>query len=359
MTAEHIAETAAPVMSDPGPKPEMDWLPVARLSVDPRYQRAIETKRSRALIARLVEKFNWSAFQAIIATPNGEAWLVIDGGHRVEAARLRGETHVPAVIVQAPSLADQARIFVSTNQNRVAMHTMAIHHAKVAAGDEKALAVKALCDELGLTIPRNPQGAKYLKPGETMAIGSLGRVIADYPLADVLLGLGAVVKAYREKPMFLRAALLLAAVAVTHNADEPAPYAQRLAAFLGRTDGDWLFTRALAMQSEMKITGNMAIERLLRQGVAGAVPSWSTTKPAPAFVPKLVAVPVAAPPVAPARTGVYLAEPEFLGGMSEEARFAKAVRDGAPIYRLMAVFKIGKEEAERRAAAVEGRRVTR
>jgi hypothetical protein len=327
----------------------MGWLPVARLSVDERYQRNLESRRSQALIARLVERFNWSAFQTIIATENGDGWLVIDGGHRVEAARRRGETHVPAVIVRASSFAEQAAIFVDTNQNRVAMTTMAIHHAKLAAGDERALAIKSLCDELGLSIPRHPSGAKQLKSGETMAIGALGRVIADYPPDDVRLGLGAVVKAYREKPHFLRAALFLAAVAVTHNADEPGPYANRLAAFLGRTDGDWLFPRAVAISAEMKITVQMAIERLLRQGVAGAAPSWSVMKPAPALVTR-PAQPAGAP-----RDGATLAAPEFLGAMSEDARFAKAVRDGAPIARLAAVFKISEAEATARAAVVEGR----
>jgi hypothetical protein len=104
----------------------------------------------------------------------------------------------------------------------------------------------------------------------------------------------------------------------------------------------------------MKITVQMAIERLLRQGVAGAAPSWSVTKPA--LVSKPVAAAATAPPVAPARTGVHLPEPAFLGTMSEDARFAKAVRDGAPIARLAAVFKISEAEAAARAAVVEGRR---
>lgn len=75
---------------DPGPRPELTWLPVGRLDIDPAYQRAIDTRRSQRLIGKIAANFRWAAFQAILAGPSGpERWLIIDGQHRVAAAARR------------------------------------------------------------------------------------------------------------------------------------------------------------------------------------------------------------------------------------------------------------------------------
>lgn len=49
---------------DPGKKPQLKWLPVAQLSVDHRYQRTLESRRSQLLVDRIAERFRWGAFAA-------------------------------------------------------------------------------------------------------------------------------------------------------------------------------------------------------------------------------------------------------------------------------------------------------
>ena len=92
---------------DPGPLPELAWLSVAKCSVDASYQRTFESRTSQALVSRIAENFRWSAFQAVLAAKRGAGWVIIDGQHRVEAARRAGIEHVPAVIVRAGSIAEE------------------------------------------------------------------------------------------------------------------------------------------------------------------------------------------------------------------------------------------------------------
>src|SRR5262245_51045280 len=126
-----------------GTPPELAWLPVAKLGVDPSYQRTLESRRSKALVDRIAGDFRWLAFQAILATPkaDGEGWLILDGQHRAEAARRVGVEHVPAVVVKVADVSEQALAFVRANQDRVAVNSFALHHAKIIAGDEKAVDV--------------------------------------------------------------------------------------------------------------------------------------------------------------------------------------------------------------------------
>jgi hypothetical protein len=107
-------------MSDPGPKPDLYWLPIDKLDVDPAYQRTLDTKASQKLIQKIADGFRWISFQAILATPVGQGdnkrWLIIDGQHRVAAARLRTIENVPAIVVAEASQSEQAAAFVGANR---------------------------------------------------------------------------------------------------------------------------------------------------------------------------------------------------------------------------------------------------
>lgn len=194
---------------DPGPKPELRWLPVDRLAVDHRYQRTLESDRSQALVGRIAEGFRWSAFQAVLAAPDGaKRWLVLDGQHRVEAARRVGIKEVPCVVVAAGSIAEQAAAFVQANRDRVAVNPFALYHAQLVAGDVRAQAIDRVCKEIGLSIPRYACLADQLKPGQTLALGSIGQLVARYGEGGASLIVGAVADAYREFPGFIRASLI-------------------------------------------------------------------------------------------------------------------------------------------------------
>lgn len=168
--------------SDPGPRPELTWLPVDRLDVDPAYQRSLDTPKSRRLIARIAGNFRWAAFQSILATPNGpERWWLIDGQHRAAAARLAGLSLVPAVVVHELATKDQALAFVSANADRNPVPPQAVFYAKLVAGDAAALELQAVCAATGIELLRYPLAAAKTPQGKTSAIPALQKVQRNFP----------------------------------------------------------------------------------------------------------------------------------------------------------------------------------
>jgi hypothetical protein len=191
--------SAAAGTCDPGKRPELAWLPVAQLAVDHRYQRTLESRRSQNLIERIAKDFRWAAFQAVLATAKegGAGWLVLDGQHRVEAARRCRIAEVPAVVVEAASLAEQAAAFARANTDRVAVNPYALFHARLVAGDAATAAVARRCKAAGIVIPHYPIPADKLKPGETMALAAIARLPLNYGDAIATAALDCLGRAYR------------------------------------------------------------------------------------------------------------------------------------------------------------------
>jgi hypothetical protein len=198
----------APDPGGPGPRPELAWLPLDLLDVDRRYQRGLDGRRSELLISNIAGNFRWAMFQSILVTASGTRpgrWLIIDGQHRVQGAKGAGIAEVPAVIVAAESVAEQAAAFVGANQARVAVNPYALYHARLTAGDADALAVAAFCNKARITIPRSPVPADRMKPGETVALGAVTALPRRYGPVIAGLAIGAVADAYRDFPGGLRA----------------------------------------------------------------------------------------------------------------------------------------------------------
>lgn len=237
-----------------GPVPELAWLPVAKLSVDGRYQRSLDTRAGQRLIERLVENFRWSAFQAILACPDGKGgWLIIDGQHRAEAARRLGIEHVPAVVVAAGSVAEQARAFILANDQRVTVNQYAKHHARLAAGDPAAQEIDRRAAKAGMTIPHYPIPADNLKPGQTLALASFVSLPKRYGDVVADLAFKAVADAYRGQPGGLRAAFFAGMaewLANAAGAEERRRKADSAAAALGGRPWAELDNRALARRHQ-------------------------------------------------------------------------------------------------------------
>lgn len=182
-TLKPPAKPAPKPKADPGKKPELAWLPIGKLSVDPKYQRDTGSRRSQHLIAKIAGDFRWSRFGIVLAVKQGDpakggGWHVIDGQHRVEAARQRGDIgHVPAVVLPHATIAAAAADFVAINRDRVAVTPYHIHYAQLAAGDPEALAMDRVCRQAGIEICRYPVPASNMKPGQTLAVASIARLI--------------------------------------------------------------------------------------------------------------------------------------------------------------------------------------
>lgn len=200
-------------MRDLGKKPELAWLPIDKLTVNEAYQRSVASDRSQKLIKKIAAEFDWALFQTIVATPidKGKRWEIIDGQHRVEAAKRIGEIqHIPAIVVSTSSAAKAAAVFVAANRDRVTVNPLQIHHAMLTAGDTKAVAIRRVCDKAGVELPRNPLNVQNLKPGQTLAVGTIARVIKEKGEEIAASALKVLADAYAGKSGLIRATYLRA-----------------------------------------------------------------------------------------------------------------------------------------------------
>lgn len=138
-----------------GVKPRVVWLDLALLVIDRRYQREL-TEAGFAHINQIVRTWNWNCYQPVVVTENADGtYAVIDGQHRIEAAKKHPLIDsLPCYIIDAPDVADQARIFVAVNTNRKGLTSQQKFWASHAAGDPAAVALVDICEAAGVTILR-------------------------------------------------------------------------------------------------------------------------------------------------------------------------------------------------------------
>lgn len=105
---------------EPAPKAseflaEVITVKVASLFVDHRYQRGVK----KGSVRRLVEGWTWRKYFPILVAPRGgqgiDRYAIIDGQQRWMAAQELGIESLPAILIVASSLEDEAELFVGAN----------------------------------------------------------------------------------------------------------------------------------------------------------------------------------------------------------------------------------------------------
>lgn len=160
---------------DRGSKPEFAWLPIANLRVDDTYQRPLKQGNITA-IRKIATQFSWIKFGALkvapIADTDPQLYTIIDGQHRATALDLLGVSQAPCLIIQADE-AQQAAAFAAINGDVVRVLALTAFNALVKAGDRQATMLVSICDEADVQICPYPVQASLMKPGQTIAIGTL------------------------------------------------------------------------------------------------------------------------------------------------------------------------------------------
>lgn len=142
------------------------------LRIDAAYQRDISA-RSVKLIREMVATWDWRNYSPPVVTkaPNGR-YVVIDGQHTAIAAATHPKIKlIPVMVVEADTIADQAKAFIGQNTNRVGMTHLQLFKAAVVAGDEDAVTVQQVCDRARVEICLNP--FVNPKPRRTMATSAI------------------------------------------------------------------------------------------------------------------------------------------------------------------------------------------
>lgn len=166
-----------------GRMPTLQFVLPGELAVDESYQRSVDNDESRALIRRIAAGWNWDLCQPLVVARRGRVaggepgLFVIDGQHRLLAARLRGDIpQLPAVIVEYSSAAEEAANFVSLNQQRRPLNRLDVFRAALASGDELACGINAAIADAGLTVAKHTNGTAW-KVGQ---IGNIGGIEAAW-----------------------------------------------------------------------------------------------------------------------------------------------------------------------------------
>lgn len=156
-----------------GRMPVLQFIPPAELAIDATYQRSIQTARSQALIRRIAQHWNWDLCQPLVVSRRDGNLFVIDGQHRLEAARLRSDIlQLPCVVVEYSSAVDEAANFVHLNQQRRALSRIDVFKAAQASEDPQALGIAAALTAATLRIAPHENYVSW-KPGMVANIGGI------------------------------------------------------------------------------------------------------------------------------------------------------------------------------------------
>lgn len=162
-----------------GRMPVLQFLAPAELAIDATYQRSIESAESKTLIRKIAQHWNWDLCLPLVVsrrrTDAGEAYFVIDGQHRLEAARLRRDiAQLPCMVKEYGNAADEAASFVHLNQQRRPLGTLDLFKAALASEDPEACAIMAAMREAGLSLAAHQNYISW-KPGQLAIIGGIQR----------------------------------------------------------------------------------------------------------------------------------------------------------------------------------------
>src|SRR3546814_19946223 len=133
----------------------MQFATTDQLLVDDSYQRSIEGGESQRLIVKIAENWDWRLCLPLIVSRRQGSLYVIDGQHRYEAAKLRGDIRdLPIVLFDFDDPKAEAELFVQANRSRRSMGGLDDHHAAVVAGYSKASAITNVAGNADLPVGR-------------------------------------------------------------------------------------------------------------------------------------------------------------------------------------------------------------
>jgi hypothetical protein len=206
-----------------GVPPAVQFLAVGQLAVDPAYQRSVENPKSRKLIATIADRWDWRLCVPLLVAQRPAGLFIIDGQHRWEGAKLRGDIpHLPASVASFDSPADEAAIFVAANRARKAMTVLDDFHAAVAAGDEQSTIIANLVRRAGLSMAESTSAGSW-KPGELGFTVGLRQALTRHGDEVVGEALWSLAQAFRGQQLLHGGALFAAIVLLlTRTLERPA-----------------------------------------------------------------------------------------------------------------------------------------
>jgi hypothetical protein len=252
---------------DLGPTPRLEWLAIDLLDVDRRYQRQMGEGNWKH-VNRILREWNWLYYQPIVVAPKdgGQGFVVVDGQHRLEAARKHPLIdRLPCYIVEAVDVAQQARAFVALNARRIGVTRLQRFWAAHAAGEATAKRIHRICSEAGVTITKS---GGVLPPCTTFATFTIEKLL---PLGSgaITTALKILVETQGEKPDLFKSSVIFA---VTQIAAEKTFDRGRLVAVLRGLDMDAAIGAAKTWRAQNGGSLELALTRHLNGLVEAGSP---------------------------------------------------------------------------------------
>lgn len=243
-----------------GRTPTLQFCRPAELHIDPAYQRDIAGSQSQALIRKIAMFWNWDLCQPLIVARRQsltEQLYVVDGQHRLAAARMRGDIdQLPCVITSYPSAADEAASFVHLNQQRRPLGKLDVFKAALASEDSEACAIMAVVQAAGLSIAPHSNHTAW-KPGMLQNIGGLEAAWRKYGAATMRRALGVLARAWPGEVLRYAGSVFPGIAAVCDQVE--AFNDQRLAEMVAaRSQLDWRGDIAIARAANPNLKFNAA-----------------------------------------------------------------------------------------------------
>ena len=162
-----------------GKKPVISWEEICDLKIDVAYQRAIDSPASQRLIKEMASAWDWGLCSVLTVSDRGDEGLfVVDGQHRLEAAKIRGDvSHLPCITAKLATREDEAKLFVKVNTARKTVTPLDRFNARCVAGDEHALHIQRLVHDAGLKVAKS---SWTIKDGEIACVAVMARVFKEY-----------------------------------------------------------------------------------------------------------------------------------------------------------------------------------
>lgn len=162
--AEDVLKCSEREVKDVQPAPETSIMQISKgdLHIDESYQRTI----SQGLVKRIAEKWDWLYLGVIhVAEING-SYYVVDGQHRLEAAKKRKDVdNLPCIVHKNVDQETAAEMFLgingaidALNSTRKPLTPYQKFKALLIAKDKTAVTIQNNLDLLGYKIPGSPRG---------------------------------------------------------------------------------------------------------------------------------------------------------------------------------------------------------
>lgn len=224
-----------------GTLPILQYMPPAQLLVDATYQRELETRTSKKLIAEIAEEWDWTlCLPLVVSRRPDQSFYVVDGQHRHAAALKRGDIQVlPCVIFAAGSVELEAQTFVRLNKKRRPISKLDEFRAAIASGDPEATQISLALAEANLTVAKNTNPSSW-QPGDVANIAGVERAWRDYGPEASSLALQVVSRAFDGKKLQYFGSIYPGTVVAIADQEGDFEYVDQLVAMLSsRPQEEW------------------------------------------------------------------------------------------------------------------------